>query len=92
MKTAYELAMERLNKTAPSVKLTDEQKREIADLESRCVAKIADRELFLKTQIQQAAAQEDAEAVQRLEQQLVNDRKALRAECEEKKQQVRDGK
>jgi len=48
MKTAYELAMERLSKTAPTVKLTAEQKAELAELESRCAAKIAERELLLK--------------------------------------------
>ena len=34
MKSAYELAMERLNKVAPTVKLTEEQKERIAELES----------------------------------------------------------
>ena len=34
MKSAYELAMERLNKTAPSVKLTEEQKKELGDLDA----------------------------------------------------------
>src|SRR5258706_12257758 len=32
MKSAYELAMERLNKAAPTVKLTEQQKKEIAKL------------------------------------------------------------
>ncbi len=90
MKTAYELAMERLGKTSPTVKLTDEQKRQIAELESTCVAKIADRELFLKGEIAKAIDKGDAEAVQQLEKQLVSDRKSLRAECEEKKEKVRN--
>lgn len=34
MKSSYELAMERLNKQAPSVKLTAEQKAKLADLDS----------------------------------------------------------
>ena len=34
MKSAYELAMERLNKKSPTVKLSAQQKREIAELES----------------------------------------------------------
>ncbi len=89
MKTAYELAMERLSKAAPSVKLNDEQKKQIADLESQCVAKIADRELFLKGEIVKAIDKGDSEAVQQLEKQLLSDRKSLRAEFEEKKEQVR---
>ncbi len=91
MKTAYELAMERLSKDAPSIKLTDDQKRRLAELESECVAKIADRELFLKGEIVKAIDKGDAEAVQQLEKQLVSDRKTLRTQCEEKKEQVRTG-
>lgn len=89
MKTAYELAMERLSKSAPAVKLTDEQKRQIADLESQCAAKIAERELFLQAEIAKAVDKGDDEAITQLEKQLVSDRKSLRAEFDEKKQKVR---
>ena len=89
MKTAYELAMERLGKASPTVKLSDEQKKEIAELESRYTAKIAERELFLKGEIVKAIDRGDAEAIEQLEKQLVSDRKSLRAECEEKKEKVR---
>ena len=54
MKSAYELAMERLQKTAPSVSLTEEQKKELAELDSKYKAKIAEKELFLKDQIRKA--------------------------------------
>ncbi len=90
MKTAYELAMERLGKTSPSVKLTDEQKKEIAELESKYAAKIAEREIFLKGEIVKAIDKGDDEAVAQLEKQLISDRKSLRAECEEKKDKVRN--
>lgn len=89
MKTAYELAMERLNKTAPSVKLSSAQKKEIAELESRYSAKIAERELSAKEQIAQAQSAGDFGKAEELQQQLVNDRKALQAELEEKKGRVR---
>jgi dynactin complex subunit len=89
MKTAYELAMERLGKASPTVKLTAEQKKQIAELESQCAAKIAGRELFLKGEIIKAIDKGNAEAVEQLEKQLVSDRKSLRAECEEKKEKVR---
>jgi hypothetical protein len=89
MKTAYELAMERLSKDAPAVKLTDAQKKEIADLESQCAAKIAERELLLKGEIEKAMAQGDAEAVAQVEKQLLSDRKSLRAQFDEKKEKVR---
>jgi hypothetical protein len=89
MKTAYELAMERLSKSAPAVKLTDEQKKELAELDSQCAAKIAERELFLKGEIIKAVNKGDAEAVEQLEKQLASDRKTLRAGFEEKKDKVR---
>jgi len=90
MKTAYELAMERLSKGSPTVKVTEEQKRQIADLESQCSAKIAERELFLQAEIAKAVDKGDAEAVGQLEKQLVSDRKSLRAEFEEKKEKIRN--
>ena len=43
MKSAYELAMERLEKKAPSVALTDEQKQQIAEIDSTFKARIAER-------------------------------------------------
>ena len=54
MKSAYELAMERLEKASPSISLTDEQKKEIAEVDSVYRAKIAEREVFLKDQIRKA--------------------------------------
>ena len=89
MKSAYELAMERLSKSAPTVKLTSEQKKKLADLESRYSAKIAEREIFLKDELAAAAAKGDIEAVAQLEKQLVSARKSLQSELEEKKEKVR---
>jgi hypothetical protein len=92
MKSAYELAMERLNKQAPSVKLTAEQKAKLADLDSLYKSKIADREILVKGQLQKAADKGDAEAYEQLKKQLVSDRKTLNAELEEQKERVRQGK
>lgn len=89
MKSAYELAMERLEKNAPSVSLTDEQKAKIAEIESSYRAKTAERELFLKDQIrdaQRAGKFDDAEA---LEKQLKVDVRRLQEDCEEKKEKLR---
>jgi hypothetical protein len=91
MKTAYELAMERLKKATPTITLTAKQKAELADLESRCTAKIAERELLLKSEISKAMASGDAEAIAQLEKQLTSDRTSLRADFEEKKEKVRRG-
>jgi hypothetical protein len=89
MKSAYELAMERLNKSSPTAKLTDQQKKEIAELESKYKAKIAERELFVEGERIKAIDKGDAEAIEQLEKQLVSDRKSLQSELEEKKEEVR---
>lgn len=87
MKSAYEIAMERLNKTAPTTKLTAKQKKELAELDSRYAAKIAEREIALNSEIAKTA--EDFEKEESLRDQLVNERKKLQAELEEKKERVR---
>lgn len=91
MKTAYELAMERLSKSSPSVKLTAAQKQQIAELDSRCKAKIAEREIALRDEMAKAVEAGAAEKVAELEQQLVNERKKLLADLEEKKDAIRRG-
>jgi hypothetical protein len=91
MKSAYELAMERLNKTAPPVKLTDEQRKQLAELDSKYAAKVAEREIFLKGEMDKAAGKGEWDAMEQFQQQLVRDRKSLNAELEEKKEAVRKG-
>ncbi len=91
MKTAYELAMERLNKTAPAVKLTAEQKKELAELDSKYAAKVAEREITLKGEIEQAANKGDVEEMEKLQRQLADERKSIQAELEAKKEKVRQG-
>jgi hypothetical protein len=90
MKSSYELAMERLNKTAPTVKLSAAQKKELAELDTKYAALIAAREIALNSEIAKAA--EDVSKEDSLRDQLMNDRKKLQAELEEKKERVRQGK
>ena len=54
MKSAYELAMERLEKDQPSILLSDEQKKQLAEIDATSRAKIAQKELFLRDQIRKA--------------------------------------
>jgi len=89
MKSAYELAMERLNKSSPTAKLTQKQKAEIAELESKYKAKIAERELLVERERAKAIDRGEMEAFEQLEKQLVSDRKSLTTELEEKKEKVR---
>ncbi len=91
MKTAYELAMERLNKQSPSVKLTDAQKAALAEIDSKIDARIAERELTLNAEIDKARENGDYEAIADLDQQLTDDKNKLEAEREEKKDVIRKG-
>ena len=92
MKSAYELAMERLNKQSPALKLNAEQKKQLAELDSLYASKIAEREIFIKGELTKARESGDFEAFQSLEKQLTADRNNLRADLEEKKNKVREGK
>lgn len=92
MKSAYELAMERLNKSAPVQKLTDEQKKQLAELDSLFAAKVAEREIFLKGEMAKTSEKGDYEALEQLQKQLASDRKSLAVEREEKKEKVRHGR
>jgi hypothetical protein len=93
MKSAYELAMERLKRddAEPSKPLTDAQKAQLADIEQRFKAKIAGREIFLQREIDAARARRDAEAMRDLEKQLVNERLTLQEDMESAKEKVRQG-
>jgi hypothetical protein len=92
MKSSYELAMERLSKTAPTVKLTSAQKKDIAELESQYAAKIAGREIAMKDEIAKLTAAGELEKVETVQQQLASERKKLQGELEDKKERVRAGK
>ena len=81
--------MERLSKSAPTVKVTEAQKKEMAELDSVYAAKLAERELFLKGEMHKAISNQDAEAVQQLDKQFISERKSIAAELEEKKNLVR---
>ncbi len=89
MKSAYELAMERLQKNQPSVALTEEQKKQLAEIDSTFKAKIAERELFLKDEIRKAQVGGKLEETEALEKQLVSEIRRLNGDCEAKKEKVR---
>ena len=89
MKSAYELAMERLEKAAPSVKLSDAQRAEIAKLDSIYKAKIAEKEVFHAGEMAQARAKGEFGEAETMQLQFHREVQRLEAECEEKKARVR---
>ncbi len=91
MKSAYELAMEKLQKESPAQTLSEEKKAEIAELDNLYQSRLAEREVFLGGKIEEAKLAGDLEAHQQLERELTSDRKTIAAELEEKKEAVRNG-
>lgn len=91
MKTAYELAMERLGRQAPAVTLTDAQKAGIAELESRHRAKLAELELAVADEIAKALGAGNPEGADESRQRLAHERRKLQEELERRKAAVREG-
>ena len=89
MKSAYELAMERLAKNQPIVTLTDDQKKQLADVDSTFKARIAEKQLSLKDQIRKAQAAGKFEEMESLEKQLASEIQRLQQDCEAKKEKLR---
>jgi hypothetical protein len=89
MKSAYELAMERLQKSQPSLVLTDEQKKELAEIDSTFKARIAEKELLLRGEIQKALNIGKLEEVEALEKQLATEMRRLQEDWEAKKEKLR---
>lgn len=91
MKSAYELAMERLAKSDPSgsVPLTKEQKARLADIDRVFQGKLAEREIFLKKQLEEAFAAEKFEDAEKIKQQISSERARIEEEREAEKERVR---
>jgi len=84
--------MERLQASEPEIKLTDEQRVALAEVDNRFRAKIAERELFLNGLIDQARATGQFSDIAELQAQLARERSRLHADCEEAKDRVRSGR
>ena len=91
MKSAYDLAMERLEKQSPSVKLTEEQRSQLAEMDSLYKSRIAEKELLLNDQIRREKVAGKASEVESLQKQLTSEIRRLSEECESKKERIRQG-
>ena len=87
MKSAYELAMSRLEKSAPTVSLTAAQKRAAAEVDSEVNAKIAEKKIFLEGQMATAEPAEKEE----IRRQLVSELARLEEKREREKEKLRRG-
>src|SRR5215211_2757211 len=91
-KSALELAMERLRKKdaeagVVETPLTDDQKREIAEMRQVYQARIAEREILHQSTLRKAA--HDPEAARVIEEEYQRDRDRLNSERESKIEKIR---
>ncbi|HEY1765830.1 MAG TPA: hypothetical protein VGF85_12980 [Opitutaceae bacterium] len=94
MKSAYELAMERLAKADPASarSLTPEMRARLAEIDRVYLGRTAEREIFLKQQLEKALAGTDAEEVEKVRQQMASEKARFEEEREAEKDRVRSGK
>jgi MoxR-like ATPase len=98
MKSAVELAMQKLNKRQqeePSAPLTEAQRREISELRQQYDAKIAEKDIMMQSEIRQLVQrrppQEAVAVVRELQENFQQTKKALQQELETKIAAVRTG-
>lgn len=90
MKSAYELAMERLAKSEPKEKpLTTAQKTRLAEIDRVHKGKWAEREVFLSEQLEKALAKGDPDEADQVRLQLAREKLRIEQECEAAKDHVR---
>jgi len=87
MKSAYEIAMGKFGGDESVAKLTDDQRRELAEIDSKYEAKIAEQKLFLEGQI---AATGDVTEIAQLQEQLKREISRLESDRAEAKDKVRN--
>jgi hypothetical protein len=82
MKSSFELAMERLG--GPAKKLTEEQKKDIAETESKYKSKIVQLELSVEDRIRKNPG--DGEKIRK---QIASEIASLQEKCESAKNKIR---
>lgn len=91
MKSAYELAMERLAKSDPEAgrPLSPEQKARLAEIDQVYKGKIAEREIFLKKQLDEALNEGKLDEVEKIRAQMQSERARLEEDRDDEKERVR---
>jgi cysteinyl-tRNA synthetase len=93
MKSSYELAMERLQASDPDATrpLSPEQKAALAGIDRLYQGKIAEREIFLKQQLDAMLAASKWDEADKIKKQLAGEKVRLEEEKEDEKQRLRSG-
>ena len=90
MKSAYELAMERLAKAEPAAApMTAEKKKRLAEIDLVYKGKSAEREIFLKQQLDTALGEQKFDDADKIRKQMAGVKALLEEEREEEKERVR---
>jgi hypothetical protein len=89
MKSAYELAMERLAAKEPVLQLSADQKQRIAAIEAKCKADIAAKELLLQSELAKTLAAGATEEAAKIQRQLTDDIRRFEEKREREKDAVR---
>jgi hypothetical protein len=93
MKSAYELAMERLAKSDPAARpLTAAQKDRLAEVDRVYQGKVAERDIFLRQQLDTALADQKFDEADKIRKQSAGERARLEEEREAEKDRVRAGR
>jgi len=94
MKSAYELAMERLAKSDPDAAkpLSAAQKQRLAEIDRVYQGKMAEREIFLKQQLNAELAAQKFDEADKVRQQMAQEKARLEEERDEEKERVRRAK
>jgi hypothetical protein len=91
MKSAYEMALARMGLSGKKASrtLTAAQRTELSDIDRRYTAKIAEREIFVRDEIEQAKNAGDSQKAEELAEQLRKERADFEVERELAKERVR---
>ena len=89
MKSAYELAMERMD-GGDDKPLTDDQKEKIAEIDTMFKAKIAERKIFLEKSVDDAVAKGDQAEAEEARKILAQEISSLEEKAESEKDKIRN--
>lgn len=90
MKSAYELAMERLAKADPATApLSAEKKARLAEIDRVYQGKLAEREISLKQQLAAALESRNLDEADKIRKQIAGEKARLEEEREDEKERVR---
>ena len=89
MKSAYELAMERMG-GGEDKPLDEKQKEKIAEIETKYKAKIAERKIFLEKSVDDALAKGDQAEAEEARKILAQEISSLEEKAESEKDKIRN--